>query len=88
MKINKETYFIEEVLFFNKSCNLPVRKMISQKVKEEAGIYFSTHFKMIRYFDCSERVRSSSEIIFTDWNIKNQIDDTVFTDSYMVNMEF
>lgn len=88
MKINKETYFIEEVLFFNKGCDHPVRKMIAHKINEEAGIYFSTHFKMIRYFECSRKVRSSSEIIFTNWDIKSEINEAVFTASYIINMEF
>ena len=65
-----------------------MRAMILISKSITRSIDFSTHFEMIRYFECSENVRSSSEIIFSDWDIKSKIDEAVFTDGYMTNLEF
>ena len=38
--------------------------------------------------DCSINIKSSSEIIFENSDIKTEIDPKIFTEEYMTNMEF
>ena len=88
LKINKRSHFIEEVEFFEKDCQLPIRKMKNLQINEESGIYFSSFFTMTKYYDCSEKIRSSTEIIFNEWDIITEIDDSIFTESNMTKIEF
>jgi len=88
LKINKESYFIEEVKYFKKGGVFPYRKMIALKIRQEGGIYFSSHFKMITYKEGSQQRRSSTEIILEDWDVTTEIDNTVYTEDFMSNELF
>ncbi len=83
IRIEKGTYFIDEVSYFKNGCELPERVLKVLEKKEESGIYFPIHLEMIRYHKCKNDVRSSSEIIFEDWDVSSEIDSTIFSEEYM-----
>jgi len=82
--LTKKTYFIDEVQFFKKGCALPDRVMKVLQKNNEQGIIFPVHLKMTRYFDCQHKIKSSSEIFFSNFDVESRISDSIFTEEFMM----
>ena len=88
LKIDKSSFFIDEINFYENDCEHPSRIMKILDKKNDSGISFLTHVEMKSYDHCSGKIKSSSEIIFENFDIKTEIDPKIFTEEYITNMEF
>jgi hypothetical protein len=88
IKINKTNSFIDEIQYYTKGCEFPNRIMKILEKKQLKDLLIPIHIEMTSYLNCSQKIRSSSEIIFKDYDVNSQIDEAVFTEAYMTNMEF
>ena len=88
LRIDKKTLFIEEIKYYATDCDYPVRIMTIIEKKEAQGYIIPVHVKMTSYKKCSQKVISSSEIIYLEWDITTKIDAAFFTQKYMTYQEF
>ena len=88
LKIDKKTLFIEEVKYFANGCDLPVRIMKIIEKKELEGYIIPVHIEMTSFKECSQKVISSSEIIYVDLDITSKNNEELFTQEYMSYQEF
>jgi len=88
LKIDKTSFFIDEVKFYDKDCEHPSRIMKILDKKYDSEICFLTHVEMNSFNDCSEIIASSSEIIFDNFDMSTEIDPKIFTEEYMTYKEF
>lgn len=88
IRIDKKTLFIEEIKYYANGCDYPVRVMKIKKKKELGKYIIPVHIEMTSFKECSQKVISSSEIIYLDWDITTKIDAAFFTQKHMTYQEF
>jgi hypothetical protein len=84
LKIDKKTFFIEEVQFFKKGCDLPIRIMKILDKRNVDGIVYPVHLRMTQYYACNNEIKSSSEIIFYNVDVKSKISESIYTKEFMI----
>lgn len=85
-KINKETFLIEEVEYYNADKNQLERKMTVLKTEIIDGVVIATHIRMESYK--KGNLKSASEIIMKNTEIPQSLSEDLFTDRNLKDATF
>ena len=90
LRVQRESYFIEEVSYFRKGCKLPTRilTVIGADADDETSLLVPSRLLMSSYKDCTGELRSSSEILFENCNVSSDIDEDIFSLHHMTSGKF